>query len=88
MPPSLPSHTDILIVGAGPSGLAAALSLHKHGCTDITIVDSAVAGESTSRALAVHAATLEVGTQSVILAMCCLLKRVARLSTNSDAPIP
>ena len=60
MPLKLPSYTDILIVGAGPVGLAAALSLHKQGCTDITVVDSLVAGENTSRALAVHAATLEV----------------------------
>lgn len=60
MSPNLPTETDVLIVGAGPTGLAAALSLHKQGCTDIMVVDSAVTGENTSRALAVHAATLEV----------------------------
>ena len=40
--------------------MAAALSLRKHGCTDITVVDSILAGENSSRALVIHAATLEV----------------------------
>ncbi|THH32118.1 hypothetical protein EUX98_g2061 [Antrodiella citrinella] len=57
---ALPGVTEILIVGAGPTGLACALSLHKQGCRDITIVDAIEHGENTSRALAVHAATLEV----------------------------
>ena len=56
---SLPQRTEVLIVGAGPTGLAAALALHRQGCEDIVIVDSSVAGEATSRALIVHAATLE-----------------------------
>lgn len=58
--PSLPRRTEILIVGGGPSGLAAALSLHKQGCKDITVVDSVLAGQNSSRAIVVHAATLEV----------------------------
>lgn len=57
---SLPHRTDILIVGAGPCGLATALSLRKQGCNDITVVDCITTQEHTSRALAVHAATLEV----------------------------
>lgn len=66
MPP-LPPRTDVLVVGAGPTGLAAALSLHKNGCTDITVVDCALASESTSRAVATHAATLEVSSISIAL---------------------
>ncbi|KAL6300165.1 hypothetical protein BKA93DRAFT_741100 [Sparassis latifolia] len=56
---SLPTTTDILIVGAGPVGLACALSLWKQGCTNFTVVDSVVHGHDSSRAIAVHAATLE-----------------------------
>ena len=56
----LPERVDVLVVGAGPTGMTAALSLHKHGCTDILIVDGVIAGENTSRAMAVHAATMEV----------------------------
>ncbi|KAJ3546952.1 hypothetical protein NM688_g5455 [Phlebia brevispora] len=56
---SLPKRTDILIVGGGPTGLAAALSLYKHGCKDILVVDSIVSGENTSRAMVVHAATMD-----------------------------
>ena len=56
----LPERVDVLVVGAGPTGMTAALSLHKHGCTNILIVDSVLVGENTSRAMAVHAATLEV----------------------------
>lgn len=50
----------MLIVGAGPTGLATALSLLHHGFRDFVIVDAVLQGENTSRALVVHAATLEV----------------------------
>ncbi|KAF8548086.1 hypothetical protein OG21DRAFT_1607097 [Imleria badia] len=56
---SLPDNTTILIVGAGPTGLATALSLLHHGFRDFVIVDAVLHGENTSRALVVHAATLE-----------------------------
>ncbi|KAH0826179.1 hypothetical protein J3R83DRAFT_5611 [Lanmaoa asiatica] len=56
---SLPDNTTVLIVGAGPAGLAAALSLLHHGFRDFVIVDAVQHGENTSRALVVHAATLE-----------------------------
>ena len=62
MASDLPKQTEVLIVGAGPTGLAAALSLHKHGCTDFLMVDKLVANEASSRALVVHAATLDVRT--------------------------
>ena len=57
---SLPERTTFLIVGAGPSGLACALSLSKQGCKDILVVDAVEQGENTSRAIVIHAATLEV----------------------------
>ncbi|KAH7914662.1 hypothetical protein BJ138DRAFT_1177118 [Hygrophoropsis aurantiaca] len=55
----LPESTTVLIVGAGPTGLAAALSLIHHDFRDFVIVDAVVQGENTSRALVIHAATLE-----------------------------
>ena len=57
---SLPDTTAVLIVGAGPTGLATALSLLHHGIRDFVIVDAVQDGNNTSRALVVHAATLEV----------------------------
>jgi len=56
----LPERTLVLIVGAGPAGLAAAASLFHHGCKDIVIVDAVERTPDTSRAMAIHAATLEV----------------------------
>jgi len=55
----LPEQTSILIVGAGPTGLSAAISLFNQGCKDILIVDAAERSPDTSRAMAIHAATLE-----------------------------
>ena len=57
---SLPDRTTVLIVGAGPAGLAAAHTLLHHGFHDFIIVDAVPQGENTSRAIVVHAATLEV----------------------------
>ncbi|PBK74152.1 FAD/NAD-P-binding domain-containing protein [Armillaria solidipes] len=55
----LPSETSVLIVGAGPTGLAAAISLAQQGIKDFIIVDAILEGQNSSRASAVHAATLE-----------------------------
>ncbi|KAF8636453.1 hypothetical protein AX17_003269 [Amanita inopinata Kibby_2008] len=55
----LPQHSTVLVVGAGPSGLAAAISLLHHGCQDVIIVDAAETRPVSSRAIVVHAATLE-----------------------------
>ncbi|HEX3575972.1 MAG TPA: FAD-dependent monooxygenase [Rhodopila sp.] len=55
----LPSETDVLIVGAGPSGLALAVCLARHG-TNFVLVDRLTAPQANSRAAAVHARTLEV----------------------------
>ncbi|KIJ62432.1 hypothetical protein HYDPIDRAFT_176531 [Hydnomerulius pinastri MD-312] len=56
---SLPESTTVLIVGAGPTGLVAALSLLHSGIRDIVIVDAVVQGGNASRAAIVHAATTE-----------------------------
>ena len=55
----LPTTTDVLIVGAGPVGLATAVVLASSG-VDVTIVDRQAEGQNTSRAAVVHARTLEV----------------------------
>nr|WP_294528112.1 FAD-dependent monooxygenase [uncultured Rhodopila sp.] len=56
---SLPSETDVLIVGAGPAGLAAAVTLAGHG-VPFVLIDRLTSPETASRAAAVHARTLEV----------------------------
>jgi len=56
---TLPSETEILIVGAGPAGLALAVTLAGRG-VPFVLIDKLEAGENTSRAAAVQARTLEV----------------------------
>src|ERR1700749_4024201 len=51
--------TDVLVVGAGPTGLTLAASLLSRGA-DVIVVDRLTAGANTSRAAAVNARTLEV----------------------------
>src|SRR5471030_2763188 len=53
---------DVLIVGAGPTGLALALWLAKLG-VKVRIIDKTAAPGTTSRALAVQARTLELYRQ-------------------------
>jgi 2-polyprenyl-6-methoxyphenol hydroxylase-like FAD-dependent oxidoreductase len=55
----LPGRTEVLVVGAGPVGLAVAASLAGHG-HDVTVVERQAAGANTSRAAVVHARTLEM----------------------------
>ncbi|MFI6297673.1 FAD-dependent oxidoreductase [Nonomuraea sp. NPDC050790] len=54
----LPTATDVLVIGAGPTGLTLALSLTLQGL-DVTVVDNQEEGDNTSRAAVVHARTLE-----------------------------
>jgi 2-polyprenyl-6-methoxyphenol hydroxylase-like FAD-dependent oxidoreductase len=56
------SRGDVLIVGAGPTGLVLALWLTKLG-VKVRIIDKTAAPGTTSRALAVHARTLELYRQ-------------------------
>jgi 2-polyprenyl-6-methoxyphenol hydroxylase-like FAD-dependent oxidoreductase len=55
----LPAQTEVLVVGAGPVGLAVAASLAGHGHA-VAVVDRQTAGANTSRAAVVHARTLEM----------------------------
>ncbi len=51
--------TDVLVIGAGPTGLTLAASLVAHGVAT-TVVDQQAAGANTSRAAVVNARSLEV----------------------------
>jgi len=53
------TETDVLIVGAGPTGLTLAAALAAKG-VHTTLIDRQAAGANTSRAAVVHARTLEV----------------------------
>src|ERR1041385_8292198 len=53
------TRTDVLIVGAGPTGLALAITLQQAG-VDYLLVDKLAQGQNTSRAGVIHAHTLEV----------------------------
>ena len=56
---SAPFDTDVLIVGAGPTGLTLAAALAARGVRT-TVIDRLAEGANTSRAAVVHARTLEV----------------------------
>src|ERR1700754_1505828 len=51
--------TPVLVVGAGPTGLTAAIELSRLG-VEVRIVDRATAPSTTSRALGVQARTIEL----------------------------
>src|SRR5262245_60045495 len=55
----LPTATDVVVVGAGPTGLALAATLAKSG-VGFVLLDRLSEGANTSRAAVVHARTLEV----------------------------
>ena len=56
--PDSPSTPDVLVVGAGPTGLTMACELARHGVS-LRIIDQADAPSDQSRAPAVHSRTLE-----------------------------
>ncbi|GJJ11771.1 hypothetical protein Clacol_006009 [Clathrus columnatus] len=56
---SFPHETQVLVVGAGPVGLAAAITLTQLGI-NVTIVEASSATHKGARAAVVHARTLEV----------------------------
>jgi 2-polyprenyl-6-methoxyphenol hydroxylase-like FAD-dependent oxidoreductase len=55
----IPLETDVLVVGAGPTGLALSVALQQAGVRHLT-VDRMTAGQNTSRAAVIHAHTLDV----------------------------
>jgi 2-polyprenyl-6-methoxyphenol hydroxylase-like FAD-dependent oxidoreductase len=55
---TLPARTDVLVIGAGPTGLALSISLQQAGI-DHVLVDRLAQGQNTSRAAVIHAHTLE-----------------------------
>ncbi|WP_374949698.1 FAD-dependent monooxygenase [Mucilaginibacter sp.] len=59
---SLPKHTSVLIVGAGPSGLMMAAQLLRNGVQPV-IIDSKQGPTNQSKALAVQARSLEIYRQ-------------------------
>ncbi|KAJ7485018.1 hypothetical protein B0H11DRAFT_2017751 [Mycena galericulata] len=59
MDTKLPAHTDILIVGGGPAGLATAVTLLSSGCKSLVILDTLEQGQNISRAVVIHAQTME-----------------------------
>ena len=60
------SHTQVLIVGAGPSGLMMAAQLLRNGIQPV-IIDSKQGPTTESKALAVQARSLEIYRQMGII---------------------
>jgi 2-polyprenyl-6-methoxyphenol hydroxylase-like FAD-dependent oxidoreductase len=58
MTPSVQHRSDVLVVGAGPTGLTLAVALASRGLRPL-VIDRLAAGANTSRAAVVHARTLE-----------------------------
>ncbi|KIJ53811.1 hypothetical protein M422DRAFT_154386 [Sphaerobolus stellatus SS14] len=56
---SFPDTVNVLVVGAGPTGLVAAITLARHEI-DVIVVDAALENQNGSRATIIHARTLEV----------------------------
>ncbi|HMQ94398.1 MAG TPA: FAD-dependent monooxygenase [Amaricoccus sp.] len=76
----LPNRTEVLIVGAGPTGLALAVSLRQAG-VDHLLIDRLPQGQNTSRAAVIHAHTLEtlepLGVTEALIARGLKLRRFA-----------
>ncbi|MER7246608.1 NAD(P)/FAD-dependent oxidoreductase [Kribbella sp. NPDC000426] len=54
-----PQNAEVVVVGAGPVGLAVAVGLRLHG-HDVVVIDKQAEGTNTSRACVIHPRTLEV----------------------------
>ncbi|MHB9360850.1 NAD(P)/FAD-dependent oxidoreductase [Mesorhizobium sp. LNJC403B00] len=73
----LPETTEVLIIGAGPTGMALSIALHQAG-VDHVLIDRLTLGLQTSRAGVIHAQTLES------LEPLGLTQRLSELSVNLD----
>ena len=89
----LPQRTEVAIVGAGPTGLALAVTLAAAG-VDFVILDRLAEGANTSRAAVVHARTLEVldelGAAEELIArgiQVTALRGPRRLAPAADRPV-
>ena len=80
----VPETNPILIVGAGPTGLTAALELSRLG-VPVRLLDQRPAPSDTSRALAVQARTLELLAQRGVAAPMLALGNRAGTTTIYDA---
>src|SRR3954451_5197932 len=77
--------TDVLVVGAGPTGLMAGLVLTRRG-VPVVIVDRKAAPTRESRALAVQARTMEIYDQlGVVGTVLAGSHRVTRMQIGQDA---
>lgn len=56
---SLPIYTDVLVVGSGPSGYMAALTLRRYG-VNIRVIDQSTRGPQTGHATGIQPRTLEI----------------------------
>jgi 6-methylpretetramide 4-monooxygenase / 4-hydroxy-6-methylpretetramide 12a-monooxygenase len=75
---------DVLVAGAGPVGLAAAHELARHGLS-VRLVDAADGPAVTSRALGVHARTLETYDQMGVLGdMLARARKVEHLTLHQN----
>ena len=83
---------EVLIIGAGPSGLVLALWLAKAGVA-VRIVDAAAGPGETSRAIGVHARTLEyyrqLGIADAVVAAGTVVRTLRfRLDGKSETEVP
>jgi 2-polyprenyl-6-methoxyphenol hydroxylase-like FAD-dependent oxidoreductase len=76
-----PVDTDVLVVGAGPTGLMAALVLNRRGVPNV-LIDYKQGPTRESRALAVHPRTMEIYDQLG------LVERVQRQSVEAGRLVP
>ena len=80
----LPETTEVLIIGAGPTGMALSIALHQAG-VDHVLIDRLAHGLQTSRAGVIHAQTLEslepLGVTQRLSELCREARRISLSAT-------